>query len=81
MTSDMVTRMKDHRAGKGSEFCRKYQVRILIYYEMFADIMSAIRREKKLKKWKREWKIALIRKRNPEMKDLLEKRKQSLTPE
>ena len=81
VTADLVTRMKDHRAGKGSEFCQKYNVKILIYYELLTDIMSAIRREKQLKKWKREWKIELIKKRNPEMKDLLAKKKKSLNQE
>ncbi len=76
VTSDLVTRMKDHHIGRGSEFCRRYQVKILVYYELFLDIRSAIRREKQLKKWKREWKIELIKKRNPEMKDLLQKGKQ-----
>ena len=75
VTSDLVTRMKDHSIGKGSEFCRRYQVKILVYYELLPDIMSAIRMEKQLKQWKRKWKLELIKKRNPEMKDLLQKEK------
>jgi putative endonuclease len=67
--------MKVHSIGKGSKFCRRYNVRILVYYELFPNIMSAIRREKQLKKWRREWKLELIRKKNPQMKDLLQKEK------
>ncbi len=73
VTSNLSRRMREHRDGVGSVFCRKYHIRKLVYYEQQIDIMSAIRREKQLKKWKRSWKIDLIRQRNPEMKDLLDK--------
>jgi putative endonuclease len=65
--------MDYHRAGKGSKFCAKYNVKYLIYYETFTDIRDAIVRETRVKKWNRQWKIDLIRSKNPEMKDLLEK--------
>ena len=73
VTSDLSRRMEEHRSGKGSTFCRVYHVRELLFYELHMDMISAIRREKQIKKWNREWKINLIKKRNPEMKDLLEK--------
>ena len=70
VTADLEKRMRYHREGKGSEFCCKYNVNSLVYYEVFSDIREAIRRETVLTRWKRDWKIALIRKRNPEMREL-----------
>ncbi len=65
--------MEYHRKGTGSVFCKKYNVRELIYYELFIDINDAIKREKEIKGWRREKKIDLIRKKNPDMKDILGK--------
>jgi putative endonuclease len=73
VTGHLADRMKSHQEGIGSEFCRKYNVKELVYYELFLDINDAIHREKEIKGWRREKKLALIRKRNPEMKNLLEK--------
>ncbi|MCK4678927.1 MAG: GIY-YIG nuclease family protein [Bacteroidales bacterium] len=70
VTGNFVRRMQAHILGKGSVFCRKYNVNILVYYELFIDIQSAIKREKQIKGWKREWKIALIKTRNPDLKNL-----------
>jgi putative endonuclease len=53
-------------------FTRDYGVHILVYYEIFDDIEQAIQREKRLKKWNRQWKLELIEKNNPEWKDLYE---------
>jgi putative endonuclease len=71
VTADLSRRLAQHRSGKGSVFCKKYNVTTLVYYEISTDIRSAIAREKQLKNWKREWKIDLIRSKNPEMKDLM----------
>ena len=60
----------EHKNGTGSAFCKKYNVNILVYYELYTNILEAIHREKQLKKWNREWKIALIKKKNPYLKDL-----------
>jgi putative endonuclease len=73
VTADLSRRLTEHRSGKGSLFCKKYNVTTLVYYELSIDIRSAIAREKQLKNWKREWKIDLIKSKNPEMKDLMEK--------
>jgi putative endonuclease len=73
VTSDLSRRMTEHINGKGSDFCRRCNINILIYYELHINILDAIRREKQIKKWNRDWKIELIRKKNPEMKDLLVK--------
>lgn len=63
-------RVFDHREGRGSIFTRKYGVKMLVYYEPFDCIDEAITREKELKKWRREWKVNLIRSMNPERNDL-----------
>ena len=74
VTGDLQKRMGFHRAGIGSKFCAKYNVKILVYYEIHLDINEAIRRETRIKRWNRQWKIDLIKSRNPELKDLLEKK-------
>jgi putative endonuclease len=56
--------------GEGSKFCAKYGVHRLVHAERFEDIRNAIRREKRLKKWERRWKIDLIERENPEWHDL-----------
>lgn len=73
VTADLAKRMSYHRAGTGSRFCAKYNVKILVYYEIHIDIRDAIKRETQIKRWNRQWKIDLIKSRNPELKDLLEK--------
>ncbi len=75
VTGNLVSRMKSHLEGKGSDFCRKYNVKELLYYELFIDIREAIQREKEIKGWRREKKLALIRKINPELKNLIDKDK------
>ncbi len=54
-----------------NSFTAKYNIDKLVYYETFTDIIAAISREKKLKKWKRQWKIDLIEKDNPTWRDLI----------
>lgn len=73
ITGDLSKRMEFHLDGRGSECCRKYNVRELLYYEIFMDINEAIRREKEIKGWRREKKIALILSKNPDLRNLLEK--------
>jgi putative endonuclease len=65
-------RMHDHRERLIEGFTKRYQVTKLIYYEDYPDPTSAIQREKQLKGWRREKKIALIRKMNPRWVDLFE---------
>jgi putative endonuclease len=59
-----------HKAGVGSIFTSKYKLHELVYFERIFDIEQAIRREKQLKRWHRDWKINLIKSINPEMIDL-----------
>ncbi|NGZ89806.1 GIY-YIG nuclease family protein [Psychroflexus maritimus] len=71
VTAGIHGRLERHKLGEGSKFTKKYNVTHLVYYEEFQYIIDAIAREKKLKKWKRAWKIALIEEENPEWKDLI----------
>ena len=77
VTGNLTLRMKSHIQGKGSVFCKKYNIKELIYYEFFIDIREAIKREKEIKGWREEKKLALIQQRNPELKNLLLKDKMS----
>ena len=70
VTADLAARMTQHRAGTGSAFCRRYGVKQLVLVEEHCDMPTAIAREKALKAWKRDWKIELIEKANPEWNDL-----------
>lgn len=70
VTADLAQRITQHREGRGSEFCAKYGVKTLVYAERYADIREAIAREKAMKKWNRQWKLRLIRKLNPDWRDL-----------
>lgn len=70
VTSNLIKRVYEHKNNFIAGFTREYNIHILVYYEQTSNIESAIRREKQLKKWNREWKIALIEKKNPEWKDL-----------
>ena len=70
VTNDLARRKAEHSSGQGSLFTSKYNCTKLVYFESFPDINQAILREKQLKNWKREWKIALIEKVNPDWTDL-----------
>lgn len=72
MTNDIKRRIAEHKEGIGSQFTSKYNVNRLLYYDGFQTAEQAIYREKQLKKWHREWKQNLIRKFNPELRDLFE---------
>jgi putative endonuclease len=70
VTNDIGRRVWEHRKGLVPGFTRKYGVSRLVYFEVFESIETAIRRETRLKKYKREWKINLIQSRNVEWNDL-----------
>jgi putative endonuclease len=72
VTSDLVKRIWEHKNDAVDGFTKKYAVHILAFYELHADMMAAITREKQLKKWNRAWKIELIESLNPEWRDLWE---------
>lgn len=69
-TDDLARRVWQQRNGKGSAFCRKYRVFHLVYIEGYDTTAEAILREKRLKRWKRAWKLRLIEERNREWRDL-----------
>jgi putative endonuclease len=70
VTSSLIRRIYEHRTDVAPGFTSQYGVHMLVHFEMFGDIYEAIRREKRLKKWPREWKIALKEASNPEWRDL-----------
>lgn len=72
VTNDLHKRVWQHREGLIPGFTKRYGIKTLVYYEIFDDIRAAIAREKRLKKYKREWKINLIQQRNVEWQDLVE---------
>lgn len=72
VTNDLLRRVFEHRNEMIDGFTKKYNVRRLVYYEHTNDVHSEIEREKVLKKWKRQWKIELIEKVNPDWDDLYE---------
>ena len=73
VTSDVRKRVWEHKNNLVEGFTKKYGVYRLVYYEMHPDMVSAITREKQLKKWRRNWKLRLIEGRNPRWRDLWEK--------
>lgn len=72
VTSNLGERLQQHNNNGGSKFVEKYNLKYLVYYEEIDRIVDAIRREKQLKSWHRDWKIRLIKSVNPEMRDLSE---------
>jgi putative endonuclease len=70
ITSNFIKRIHEHKNNLIEGFTKKYNIHNLVYYEITEDVNSAIAREKQLKRWKRNWKIELIEKNNPEWKDL-----------
>jgi len=70
VTNSLSRRVGEHRDGRGSEFVRKYGVIHLVYAEHFDRADEAINHEKRVKRWRRERKIALIEQANPTWRDL-----------
>ncbi|MGY3694918.1 putative endonuclease [Bradyrhizobium sp. USDA 3240] len=70
VTNDLIRRVGEHRLKLIESFTEKCDVVRLVYFEQFDDPENAIKREKRLKKWPRAWKISLIEKDNPDWNDL-----------
>ncbi len=70
VTSDLIARLHQHRAGTVPGFASKYGVDRLVRFEQFGTMELAIAREKQLKRWRREWKLNLIESENPDWLDL-----------
>lgn len=72
VTNNLIKRVFQHKIGLQSGFTKKYKLKMLVYFECYADINFAIQREKNLKHWSKEWKRILIEKMNPQWLDLYE---------
>ena len=70
VTNDLIRRVFEHREGAVKGFTKRYDVKLLVYYEQHDTVPLAIQREKNIKHWSREWKIDLIVSLNPEWRDL-----------
>ena len=70
VTSDLVKRIWEHKNNVVEGFTKRYGVHQLVWYEVHEAMEYAIRREKQLKEWKRQWKLELIESANPDWKDL-----------
>lgn len=72
VTSDLHQRMAEHSQGLLDGFAKKYGIKMLVYYEIHETMEVAIRREKLLKRWNREWKYRLIEQMNLEWRNLFD---------
>ena len=70
VTSDLLARTWQHREHLVDGFTKRYDVTMLIWYELHAAMDTAITREKRIKKWNRVWKLRLIQEANPHWRDL-----------
>ena len=70
MSNDLERRVLEHKRKVIEGFTKKYGLSKLVYFEMYQYVNDAILREKQLKKWRRQWKIDLIEKENPNWNDL-----------
>lgn len=71
VTNSLKDRVWQHKSGRYDGFTKQYKCHKLVYFEEHGDINEAIAREKQLKNWHREWKVNLIKKMNPELRDLM----------
>ena len=69
VTADLAARIHAHKSGRGSVFCKRYNLDKLVLVEEYPTIEDAIAREKAMKAWKREWKIELVERANPQWID------------
>jgi len=72
VTSDLKKRVWEHKNGVADGFTKKYNIKMLVYYEAFDAPEQAIKREKRLKRWNRAWKMKVIEEMNPNWDDLYE---------
>jgi putative endonuclease len=70
VTSDLIKRIWEHKNNMVEGFTKRYGVHQLVWYEVHESMESAIEREKRLKEWKRKWKLELIESSNPNWQDL-----------
>ncbi len=70
MTNNLTRRIYEHKKELIEGFTKKYKLKKLVYFEITNDVNSAIKREKQIKNWRRQWKINLIESKNPNWEDL-----------
>ncbi|WP_343521004.1 GIY-YIG nuclease family protein [Sphingomonas sp.] len=70
VTAHLATRVHQHRTGTGSDYCAERGLLRLVWAEFTDDITACIAHEKRVKRWRREWKFALIERGNPDWRDL-----------
>ncbi|MEO9166988.1 MAG: GIY-YIG nuclease family protein [Aestuariivirga sp.] len=70
VTSDLCSRIRQHKVGDFEGFTKDYGIKQLVWFEFFGSMQEAIKREKQMKEWQRGWKITLIEKMNPLWADL-----------
>jgi putative endonuclease len=70
VTGSLFSRVTVHRQAETPGFTKKYRVHRLVWFEYYAEVTAAIRREKTMKHWPRQWKINLIERQNPNWEDL-----------
>lgn len=70
VTKSLSRRVYEHKNDIVEGFTQKYRVHQLVYYEVYDDLENAVLREKRLKDWKRQWKLELVEKMNPDWQDL-----------
>jgi putative endonuclease len=72
VTAHLAQRIHQHKSGDGSDFCARYGLDCLVWSERGDDISECIAHEKRIKRWHREWKFALIEQANPDWRDLFD---------
>ena len=72
VTNDLVRRVYEHKSGLVEGFIARYAVHHLVWFDSTPSVEAAIHKEKQIKNWKRDWKVALIEKENPQWRDLYE---------
>jgi putative endonuclease len=70
VTAHLAARVHQHRTGEGSDFCARYGLTGLVWAEAGEDVLACIDQEKRIKRWRRDWKFALVERVNPEWRDL-----------
>ena len=71
-TSNLVNRVWQHKQKAIASFTAKYDVNNLVYFEEYQQVLDMAQRERRLKEWRRSWKIDLIEKQNPNWRDLFD---------
>ncbi|WP_040616141.1 GIY-YIG nuclease family protein [Roseibium sp. TrichSKD4] len=67
---DLRKRLEQHRAGTSGSHTHKYNIKTLVYFEVFDEVIDAVHREKRFKRWRRSWKEDLIADVNPDWRDI-----------